>query len=239
MSEDVITRVAPLGLRFVDDATGVAVRDGLAVAWRVGDGAPVAARPNRTDVFVVRGIPGLRASEQGAGDEDFWSRPPARRAVAIEVGDPHGRYAPFSFAADAPSPGLFAPPCAGADATAIPLLPAATRSAPAGMALVRAELRDAASGDPAAFAVLEIDAGGGGPKGRGFADAEGRVAALLAWPRPPSALRAGPQALAAATWEVGVSVRSRANTAAGPTPTCAPCSASRSRSRSREPPAPR
>jgi len=218
VSEDVITRVAPLGLRFVDDATGAAVRDGLAVAWRVAGGAPVPALPTHADVFVVRGIPGLRASEQGAGDEDFWARPPARRAVAVEVGDPQGRYAAFSFAADAPARGLFAPPCAGRDATTVPLLPAATRSAPAGMALVRAELRDAASGEPAAFAVLEVDAGRGGPQGRGFADAEGRVAALLAWPRPPSALSGGPQALAAATWEVGVSVRSRAGVADGPFP---------------------
>ena len=149
----------------------VAVRDGLAVAWLEAPAGRWRRARTAPTCSSCAGSPAC-ASEQGAGDEDCSSRAPARRAVAIEVGDPHGRSRP-SRSPPTRHPGLFAAVrgrgCDGSRCCR------PRRAARRRMALVRAELRDAASGDPAAFGVLSTRAAvvekaaarrRGGPRGR-------------------------------------------------------------------------
>lgn len=188
---DTVTAVAPLGLRFADAATGAAVGDGLAVTvyaagrpWRT-----VAAVPNRSGVYVARGLPGLRDAESGAGDDVYWAAV-SRRPFVVEVSDTQGRYLPTRFNADLPARGLFAPPCvrpASPPGVDVPVLlySAPSRTPPPGMAAVRAELFDpvTAGGVPAAWAVLTV-VPPGGPGAIGVADDQGRVVVFFPYPEP-------------------------------------------------------
>ena len=227
---EVITRVTPLGIRFRDVATGRMVRDGLNV--NVGG---VNGIRNPTDVFVFSGLPGLRASEQGGGEPSFWMSPPVTATYEAQVSDTLWRFQPFSFSVHAPYEGLFDLPCTFESpptsppaspptsppelgAPAVPLFSTPARPAVPGMATVRAEIHEAATGDPAAFAVLEVDAGGAGPHGRGFADDRGRVLVILPYPRPPSGLGVAHRSIEAATWTLNVRVRYARGAAAGPYP---------------------
>jgi hypothetical protein len=235
---EVITRVTPLGIRFRDQATGHGVRDGLSVQVGGVDGIP-----NPTDVFVFSGLPGLRASEQGGGEPGFWLSPPVTGSYGAQVLDLLGRYQPFSFELDAPYRGLFELPCAlesppespltsppssppasrptsppELEAPAVPLFSAPARPAVPGMAAVRAEIHESATGDPAAFAVLEVDAGAGGPRGRGFTDDQGRALVILPYPRPPNGLGIAPRSIEAAAWTLNVRVRYARGAATGPFP---------------------
>lgn len=225
---EVVTRVTPLGMRFRDVATGHTVRDGLAV---VVGGIPAILNPS--DVFVFAGLPGLRRTEQGDGEPPFWANPPQTATYPAQVADLQSRYQPFSFTATAPYRGLFDLPCADdiqspplsppasppePEPPAVPLFSAPARAIPPGMAAVRAEVTEAATGDPAAFAVLEVDAGPGGPHGRGFADDQGRVLVILGYPRPPSGLGIAPRSIEAATWTLNIAVRYAAGAASGPYP---------------------
>lgn len=220
---EVVTRVTPLGIRLRDEATGTAVRDGLVVS-----AGGVAGILNSTDVFVFSGLPGLGATERGAGDAAFWSSPPVTASYQVLVDDALGRFQPFSFSATAPHRGLFDLPCAAASPPtsppaldgepAVPLFSAPARPAPAAMAVVRAEIQEATTGAPASFAVLEVDAGSGGPSGRGFADAAGRVMVILPYPALPSGLGSGSRSLALATWTLSLHVRYAPAAATGPHP---------------------
>jgi hypothetical protein len=66
---------------------------------------------------------------------------------------------------------------------AVPLHSAPSRVPPAATAVIRAELRDAESGGPAAWAVVEASVGGT-RIGRGMADARGRLLLLAHYPEP-------------------------------------------------------
>jgi hypothetical protein len=91
----------------------------------------------------------------------------------------------------------------------VPLFSAPARIAPAGTAAVRADLRDAVTGAPAAWAVLEVSSAGT-PVHRGVADERGSVVVLLPYPEPPwhgPSPPPGSRALSDQTWSVSVSVR--------------------------------
>jgi hypothetical protein len=128
------------------------------------------------------------------------------------VYDPIGRFLPFVMHVDLrDEPGLLVPPCTAAAALTtdasppekpafVPLLNTPARTPPAGTAVVRASLRDGDTGQPAAFAMLEVREAGRAI-GRGVADERGEVAVMFAYPEP-SALppwsppaRAGPGSL--------------------------------------------
>ena len=97
------------------------------------------------------------------------------------------------------------PPLTGA----VPLFSLPSRPVPAGSAAVRAELTDAGTGEPAAWAVLEVKAPGV-PLARGIADRHGRVLVLLPWPEPPWQSTTSPPAgstLSGQTWPVELAVR--------------------------------
>jgi hypothetical protein len=182
------SRVTPLGIRFWDDATHSAI-DRLAVeVYPVGDPQRRAtARPNRIGTFVLPQLPGPRdvSSEFGAGDDAFWQGV-KRRPYVIEVSDPAGDYQPFRFEQRLPTRGHAVPDClpvTSPPSEVVPLFSTVSRRVPAGMAVVRAELRVARTNEPASWALVDVQAGTT-TSVRGVADREGRVAVLLPYPEP-------------------------------------------------------
>lgn len=186
-----LTLVAPLGLRPWDTVTGSVAGEGLRVV------AYPKSRPdrrtegfaNRSGVYVVSGLPGLRAAEQGAGDDEYW-RDVARLPFVVEVMDPQRRFLPCSFEASLPQRGLLGLACLPSDAApaqCIPLYSSTTRALPAAMAILRAELHDAADDGPAAWALVEAryaTAAGSRLLARSVADESGRVTLCFAYPEP-------------------------------------------------------
>jgi hypothetical protein len=213
---ETVTRVAPLGVRFRDAATGLIVSDGLRVRERHHG---VDAVPNRSGVWVAAGLSGLRSQEQGTGDDDFWASV-LRRRYEFEVEDLLGRFAGFRFEAELPHRGVFVLDCDGpasppesppgmtGPGDALPLYSAATRIAPAGMAIVRADLWDEDADAPAAHAVLEAGPAGM-PPALGLADDQGRVAVVLPYPEPPGSGGSPPgtPSLSLQTWPIELGVR--------------------------------
>jgi hypothetical protein len=193
---ETLTHTAPLGVRFVDDVTDAFVSEGLTVLHpRAGSSVPARASATRGGVFPLRGLPGLGEVERGDGGEAFWASPPASGSFRIEVRDVLGLFHDFVFDAVAPTRGLFAELCGSpprADAS-VPLFSTPSRPAPAAGAVVRAELRDADTGGPAAWALLEVAAAGA--RGRGIADARGAVAVFLPYPPLPTTVASPPAQL--------------------------------------------
>lgn len=179
---EAITRVAPLGVRFVDDVTGETVSDGLTVLYpKAGSDVPALAAVNHSGVFVLRGFAGTGEIEWGRGDEAFWTSPLPSVTARIELHDLLGRYHDTTFDARVPTRGLFAPLCGSPPSPpstepAVPLVSTPARPVPAGVAVLRATLRDADTGGPAAWALLEVGTG------RGVADARGEIAVLFPYP---------------------------------------------------------
>jgi hypothetical protein len=209
---ETVTRTALLGVRFWDRITGHTVSDGLEVVESMSG---TRALPNRSGVFVLNELPGLRARVFGAGDDAFWASPPAASTIGFTVVDRLGQFLPFAFTADVPFRGLFAEDC-GLIASppdgvvgGVPLFSAPSRTAPAGTAAVRADLWDIEADAPAAWAVLEVSTGAG-PMHRGVADARGRTVVLLPYPEPPwhsSSPPPGSRSLSEQTWPLTLAAR--------------------------------
>lgn len=233
---ETLTRVAPFGLAFWDDALGRLVSEDIAVRLFAMAGAratsPVRAVPNRADVFVAHGLAGQRAFEFGAGDDDFWATLWPTQPYLVEVVDARSRYMPFVMALRLPAPrGRAMPACvddmwprliesplgspmAAPTPASVPLFSTSARMVPAGMAVVRATLVDAETRRPAEYAMLEIRSLGR-LLSRGVADARGEVAALFAYPEPATPTPTSPPSsppsppLSAQTWTLDVTVRYR------------------------------
>jgi hypothetical protein len=190
---ETVTRVAPLGVRFRDVVTDTLIGDGLSVnVYPASSPARrAAALANRSGVYVVHHAPGLRAFEQGAGDSAFWADATTPVPFVVEVEDLERRFLPFSFVAELPFKGLYnwtspldpAPASPPDPPRNVPLYSAPTRRVPAGMAVVRAELRDPILDAPAAWAVVEARLEGQ-MLARGFSDERGRLALIFPHPAP-------------------------------------------------------
>jgi len=211
----------PLGLRFWDTATGSAVAGGLSVtAWRPdAPYPPVHAVRTLSGAYALSELPGLRALERprvagsgGPGGAD--EAPPAALDFVLTVEDRAGRFLPEVFSVTLPLPyrGLFLSAGAGSvpRAARAYLFSAPTRPVPPALAAVRADLLDASSGQPAAYAAVEVAVAGAVHSG--IADERGRV--LVAFPYPPverlrlgSPPGAGQGDVTGQTWPATVRVR--------------------------------
>ena len=186
---DVVTRLAPLGLRFGDPATGQAIGGGLSVVayppaapWQRIQGVP-----NPSGIYVFHHLPGLQSVEWGTGDEDFWKSPPARKSFLVEVQDSKNHFLPCVFEVEAPTRGVYtwqAPPDSLPEpAGMVPLYSSSTRPIPPGFAVIRADLQEP-SGSPAASALLEAFFEDH-RLGQGLADDRGQIALVFPYPDLP------------------------------------------------------
>ncbi len=188
------SRVAPLGVRFVDDRSGDLVVDNLVVtAWPARE--PSRRSPaivSRSGVFSLHDLPGLGDLEHGAGDDAYWLAAP-RRPFVVGVEDLALRFLPFRFTVELPLRGLLelrcgSPPAAVVPAPdrGVPLFTASTRPTLPGMAVLRADLWDAAANAPAAWAVVQASipsaAARGVPPIRAIADDRGQIALHMPCP---------------------------------------------------------
>ena len=190
---EIVTRTALLGVAFWDSVSGRAVADGLTLTELRSGTAAVA---NAGGVFALHDLPGMRASAFGAGDPAFWGSPPAHTRSILELRDSRRRFLDFRFSADAPTRGLFDQYCTSTSPPdgpvgVVPLFSSPTRPVPAGIAVVRADLWDLASGREAAWALVEVTAAG--QVHRGVAGPDGRVAVFLPYPEPQSARHLAPR----------------------------------------------
>lgn len=187
-----LTRVTPLGLRLWDQVSMGIVSEGLVVtAYPITNPLRrTRAIVNRSGVFAFQDLPGLRAVEYGKGDSDFWANLPPLSSFVVEVVDEQERFQPFQFTVGLPVKGLltWASDSAESPPRVLPYLSlysTPTRSVPAGMAVLRADLRDWVAGKPAAWAVLEARLDGQPPV-KGIAGKDGRIALVFPYPEPVS-----------------------------------------------------
>ena len=179
------TVFTPLGIRFWDPATDAQVAHGLVVrAWPDGATEPVRdAFRTASGIYAFQGLPGLRAVEYPS-DDGTASPPPVQRFV-VSVEDQNRRFLPVVMRVDAPFRGVF--PTAGALSPPDDNLPgfylfsAPWRVATA-LAVIRADLVRQSTGEPAAYAVLELEVEDSGTW-HGIADQRGCLAVLF--PIPP------------------------------------------------------
>jgi hypothetical protein len=217
-----LSRVAPVGLRFWDENTDTIVSDGLTVEIYRAERptARVKAWPNRSGTFVTSRLAASPdpAFEFGAGDDEFW-KDVSVHSYVVEVTDRRDRFQPFTFEVTLPVRGFAVPlnlPQGSPPTTVVALFASPSRPVPAGMAVIRADLRYpvAVGGrttlQPAAWAVLEARIPRA-PLARGIADRNGRIAVVLPFPeladrpvRPASPPFQGGQALVDQEWSVAL-----------------------------------
>ena len=82
-----VTRVTPLGVRFVDVVTSTSVTGSLSVeVYPKGETERrTQGVVNRTGVFVFNGLPGLSLIERGEGDDAFWAAQTPRYPFVLDV----------------------------------------------------------------------------------------------------------------------------------------------------------
>jgi hypothetical protein len=196
-----LTLVAPLGVTFHDTVTGLRVGSGLDVAiyQKTIPTSRAQMFPNPSGVYVATSAPGLsREFAFGAGDDEFWSSLPAPQLYVMEVSDNERRFQPFSLEIDLPQRGIFnwvspletSPPASDKPAS-IPLYSAPARRSPPGMAVVRADLRDATRDAPAAWAIVEARYEGN-LIARGMTDERGSLALIFPYPAPATFAASSP-----------------------------------------------
>lgn len=217
-------RVTPLGVRFLDGATGAFAAGSLSVEL-YPKGLPerrTRGLINRTGVYVFRGLPSLADIERGAGDAAYWSAQTPRYPFVLEVRDPDDRFLPFSLDVLLPHRRLlgitFTSPISsplatqtGSSIQSLPIFSSPARPLPDAMAALRAEIVDSGAGVPASWAVVEAK-GPGQPAAMGLADAAGRVLLPLPYPKPVvSLLSPGSPGLplTSQTWPIDLTVRYR------------------------------
>lgn len=229
LSPDHVSWVAPFGVTFCDALTLAPIKMGLDVTVTLLAEPELVskAHANSSGVFMLHRLPGMPGRLAGSGDADFWRQPMPTRDYLIEVSDRMGRFLPQRFPARLPQKGLFMPDCLQPSppaGRAIPLYPSPVRPKPYPLAVLRAQLRDALSDSPAAWAVVEARYRGEAI-GRGVADANGALQLMFAYPepeRPPvlSPPASPPGGTPMFSWSVELAVRYDASLAAATAPEC-------------------
>lgn len=183
-----LSLTCPLGLRFADAGTHAPVLEGLrAQAW-AGEFADRKIDAVRTPggILAFHGLPGLRSLENSSA-QDPWNPLPETRKFRLEVTDELARFLPCRFDVEAPARGLAHFAGAGSppwsEDGAVPLFSVPSRRAPS-LAVVRAELLELASGNPAAWAFVEAVYQSGGVQHivRGLSDERGCLALMFPFP---------------------------------------------------------
>src|SRR5207248_5786205 len=136
---------------------------------QVSEGLTVTARPQGTrlavtdafrtasGVYAFQGLPGMRAVEYPAQDTDPVGSPPVTRRFIVEVTDQERRFLPMVLSVELPYRGVFptgthSSPL-GHQLPGVYLFSSPTRPAMPSLAVVRAQLVDADTRQPAAHAL--------------------------------------------------------------------------------------
>ncbi len=213
------TVAAILGLRLIDQTTG----------WPVRGGMQATALPLTLPSAVVHGVvgpsgivsfhelSGLRELEFPSADLAAPLSFPDVVPYLIMIEDTEDRFLPTIFTVDLP----LDPTGAALPLLEVPVFSAPTRVAAAGLGVIRADLRDADTGDAVPYAVLRVEVSG--VSGTGIADARGRVLVLVQTPvvdrlRLGSPPGTGQAVLGHQTWPVTVRVFAGAATPPGRPP---------------------
>lgn len=184
---DRIDIFTPLGIRFWDAAQDAQVSDGLEVtAWP--EGMPLSATiafRTASGIYAFHGLPGLHDLEYPSGDPSPPDSPPCPRRFIIEVLDRQQRFLPVAFSADLPYRGIY--PTEGMSSPPQRRLPgfylfsAPTRPRTASLGIIRAQLEEKGTQNPAGYAVLAIGVPGN-KTWYGLADERGCAAVFLPYP---------------------------------------------------------
>ena len=191
---DRLSLVTPLGIRFWDGVSSSIIADRLqAVAYpKVNPNVRVQGFLNHQGVYIFRNLPGLRAVENGVGEDSatFWSNPPVQMPFVVEISDNYQRFLPFQLTIMLPQThrGLYALPCVNVGTppkptTLVPLFSAPARAVPGGFAVLRAELWDTTTKKPAPWVVMDVRVPGNQPF-PGMSDEKGRIAVIFPYPEP-------------------------------------------------------
>ncbi len=177
-----LSTFCPLGLRFWDAVTDDQIRAGLRVrAWPPGPRRPIVdAFRSASDIYAFQHLPGLLDVELPSTTPVAPASPLVTRPFVLEVRDLARQFLPVAFRVDLPLParGLYMPQVMGSPGGSAPgfyLFSSPVRQRPPGVAVVRSELIDVRTGQPAAWAVVRVSIPGQGERW-GLADEAGRVA---------------------------------------------------------------
>ena len=215
-----LATVCPLGLRFWDAVVDAQIHGSLRVrAWPLPARRPVVnAFRTVSGVYAFQNLPGLIHVERPSSPPPPAS-PVVTRPFVVEVQDLEGQFLPVAFNVDLPQRGLFLPPPAGSPGGPLPgfyLFSSPVRTLAPGVAVVRAELVDAATAQRAPWAVVRVAVAGQGERW-GLADEAGRVAVQFPLPlispgfgqlfaSPPATASPPGPPVAERSWEVAVAV---------------------------------
>jgi hypothetical protein len=196
-----LTRVTPLAVRFWDEVTQSTIGDdSLEVVTYPSDLPQRRTRAivNHTRTFIFPDLPGLREQEFGAGDKDYWKKPPPQSQFTIEVQDKANRFLPFSFEVSAPTRDVIEWHCPPKISVAnppgtVPLFSTPARIMPSTLATIRIELHsdqiDNLTHDypPASWAMIEASFKNS-LLARSLADDRGRAILIFPYPDLPAAV---------------------------------------------------
>jgi hypothetical protein len=179
----------PLGIRFWDLVLDRQVREDLKVTARaeVNPELKEIAYRTKSDIYSFAHLPGLRDIEYAIYGSQALASPSLTRRYIIEVDDTQSAFVKMAFAVTLPLsyPGIFLTNSIASPDLAAPkgvfLFPSVRRSIPSWMAVVRGELRDWDSGQPASHALLKVSSNGD-VMWHGLADEQGRFVVVFAYP---------------------------------------------------------
>jgi len=194
---EAISNVTTLGIRFWDPVQDMQIQDGLLVTVRPASqrrSAPfVTASTTASGFFAFHRLPGLVDFESGA--VPITGSPLLSRRFRLEIADTRRRYLDTCFELEVPLGyrGLF-PPTGGSPSSGAPgflLFSSSTRQRPSWLGAVRGELAEAATGLPAAHALVAMT----DPSGRvwrGVAGADGSFIVFLPFPEIEASIGGSP-----------------------------------------------
>jgi hypothetical protein len=192
-----IVRRAPLGLRFRDLSREANINSGLTVlAWPVGSKSPaiMAARSPVSGIYGYRSLPGLEQYERDERPASDWC-PPGQNGdgqpnFVIYIRDDEKRYLPQVLLMCLPKEKVIE----------VPLHPTPSLLPLPAVAVIRAELWDAAANAPAAWALVTASAPGSDQPFATVADARGQFVLFMPYPPPAAAPNNGQVALRELEW---------------------------------------
>jgi hypothetical protein len=229
----------PLGIRFWDMVLDKQVADDLIVTTRpaAANRPIVAAFRTASGIYAFQGLPGLSAVEYPTADaaDAVETSPPDPVPFITEIIDRRHRFLPVAIKQELPLPyrGVFPSDAAGSPPDGSPpnggppgfyLCSAPTRPVVSGLAVVRAQLQDWTTREPAAYAILEVQINDGEPW-CGVADHRGCVAVFFPYPTFTVTLNTSPPSgppLAQQKWEATIRVRYAPSTLEHLTPVTIP-----------------